>query len=212
MSAARLLLWRHGRTAANASGRFQGQLDVPLDAVGQVQIKEAAELLARVIGTASCRIVSSDLSRAHDTALALGTRLGLSVTTDPALREISLGRWQGLNHDDVIAVEPEEFAAWRAGEDIRPGGGETRTEAAIRVERAILAHAEATPDDVLVIASHGGVIRGAIQRLIGIERWSPRLLAPIPNVHWSRLDRRPGGWILSAYNVGPLDGTVFPER
>lgn len=211
MSAQRLLLWRHGRTASNAGGRFQGQQDVPLDDIGQIQAKDAAELLAAAIGATPCRLVSSDLSRAHDTALALSDRTGLPVTTDPALREMSLGSWEGLLHADVVAVEPEGFRAWRAGEDIRPGGGERRSEAAARAEQAIRNHADATDAAVLVVASHGAVLRGAIQRLIGIEKWSPGLLAPLRNAHWARLDQRRDGWVLAAYNVGPSDGSATLE-
>jgi probable phosphoglycerate mutase len=203
VTAERLLLWRHGRTPSNAGGRFQGQLDVPVDDVGRVQIKEAAELLAATIGAATCGIVSSDLRRAHDTALALADRLGLPVTLDAALREISVGDWEGLLHADVIARAPEDFGAWRAGADIRPGGGERRSEAADRAAAAIRRHAAAVDGGVLVVASHGAALRGAILRLIGVERWSSDLLAPLSNAHWAQLDRRRDGWVLAAYNLGP---------
>ena len=48
MSGRRLVLWRHGRTSWNASQRFQGQSDVPLDEVGVVQAAAAARVLARL--------------------------------------------------------------------------------------------------------------------------------------------------------------------
>lgn len=211
MTADQLLLWRHGRTASNASQRFQGHLDVPLDDVGQVQAKNAAEALAPSIGAAPCRIVSSDLSRAHDTALALGRCLGLPVTTDPALRELDLGRWQGLNHEEAIAMDPDSFAAWRAGKDVRAGGGETRRESSARVERAVRGYAESMDGGVLVVASHGGVLRGATQRLIGIEQSSPPMLGIIHNAHWARLNRHGDGWILDSYNIGPGDSPNHPE-
>lgn len=213
MSADRLLLWRHGRTASNVGGRFQGQLDVPLDEVGRVQVKDAAEQLAVEIGaTVPCRLVSSDLGRAYDTALALAARLDLPVTTDPALRELSLGSWQGLSHDEVIALDPEGYAAWRSGSlDIRPGGGERRGEAAERAERAIRAHAAEQEGGVLVVASHGAALRGAILRLIGVGQGAGHVLAPLRNAHWAQLDRRPDGWVLSAYNVGPAQASAAPE-
>jgi broad specificity phosphatase PhoE len=213
VSADRLLLWRHGRTASNADGRFQGQLDVPLDEVGRVQVKDAAEQLAVEIGAmVPCRLVCSDLGRAYDTALALAARLGLPVTTDPALRELSLGSWQGLSHDEVIAVDPEGYAAWRSGSlDVRPGGGERRGEAAERAEWAIGAHAAQQEGGVLVVASHGAALRGAILRLIGIGQGSGHVLAPLRNAHWAQLDRRRDGWVLSAYNVGPAQVSAAPE-
>ncbi len=67
----RLVLWRHGRTEWNAAKRFQGQIDVSLDAVGLAQAESAAALLA---GLHPDRIVSSDLSRARATAEALSRR------------------------------------------------------------------------------------------------------------------------------------------
>jgi probable phosphoglycerate mutase len=211
VTADRLLLWRHGRTASNAGGRFQGQLDVPLDDVGRVQVKDAAEQLATEIGASPCRIVSSDLSRAHDTALSLSARLGLPVTTDRRLREISVGDWEGLLHAEVIAKDAEGFAAWRSGVDIRPGGGERRSEAAERAEVAIRAFADEQDGGVLVVASHGASLRGAILRLIGIEHWSSQVLVPLRNAHWAQLDRRGDAWLLATYNVGPAQGAAAPE-
>jgi glucosyl-3-phosphoglycerate phosphatase len=217
VTADRLLLWRHGRTASNAGGRFQGQLDVPLDEVGRVQAKDAAEQLAAEIeaevGTSRpCRLVSSDLSRAHETAMALGSRLGLPVTTDAALRELSLGSWQGLTHDEVIAVDPEGYAAWRSGSyESRAGGGESRNQVAERTERAIRDYAAEQDGGVLVVASHGAALRGAVLRLIGLTPGSGHVLAPLVNAHWARLDRRGAGWVLSAYNVGPPRAAAAPE-
>lgn len=215
MTADRLLLLRHGRTASNAGGRFQGQLDVPLDDVGRVQAKDAAEQLAVELSTQSgagpCRIVSSDLSRAHDTALALCARLGLPLATDPRLREISVGSWEGLLHEEVIALDPEGFAGWRSGDDIRPGGGERRAEAAERTERAIREHADEQDGGVLVVVAHGGSMRGAVGRLIGIDVHASDILVPLRNVHWAQLDRRRDRWLLAAYNVGPPQATAAAE-
>jgi probable phosphoglycerate mutase len=212
MTADRLLLWRHGRTASNAGGRFQGQLDVPLDAVGRVHVKEAAEQLAAEIGPRFCRIVSSDLSRAHDTALALATRLDLRVTPDPALRELHLGSWQGLLREEVIARDPAMYHAWRSGAaDVRPGGGEQRGEAAVRTEQAIRGHAAAQDGGVLVVVSHGAVLRGTTLLFMGLEHWSYDVLAPLRNGHWAQFDRRRDRWILSAYNQGTPQTTQVPE-
>ena len=211
MSADRLLLWRHGRTASNAADRFQGQLDVPLDDVGRVQVKDAAEILVGRIAGKSCRIVSSDLIRAHHTALVLAGLIGLPVTPDARLREISVGRWQGLLRSEVQAAEPESFAHWRVGDDIVVGGGERRSEAAARTATAIEEHATAMDGGVLVVASHGAVLRGAVQRLIGLSPWSPRLLGGIRNAHWADLTRRDDGWVLDGYNIGPSRGGVGPE-
>jgi probable phosphoglycerate mutase len=211
VSADRLFLWRHGRTAWNAADRFQGQLDVPLDDVGRVQVKDAAEILAGRIAGRSSRIVSSDLSRARDTALVLAGLIGLPVTSDVRLREINVGRWQGLLRREVQAAEPEALAQWLAGEDVPVGGGERRSEAAARAATAIEEHATAMDGGVLVVASHGAALRGAVQRLIGLSSWSPRLLGGIRNAHWADLAGRDDGWVLDGYNIGPRRGGVGPE-
>jgi glucosyl-3-phosphoglycerate phosphatase len=82
----RLVLWRHGQTEWNVDGRGQGHLDIPLDDVGRDQAKAAATRLASLRPTA---IISSDLSRAYETALALAELTGLEVQRDPALRAMA---------------------------------------------------------------------------------------------------------------------------
>ena len=94
MTAQRVLLWRHGRTGHNHSGRFQGQLDIGLDEIGQEQAQRGARLLAGQIaefGPGPVRLVSSDLSRAYATAAALGDLLGIEPEPDVRLREIYAG-------------------------------------------------------------------------------------------------------------------------
>ncbi|MGZ6825872.1 MAG: histidine phosphatase family protein, partial [Mycobacteriales bacterium] len=91
----RLVLLRHGRTAHNADGRIQGQLDVGLDEVGRVQ----ADALGTVFAAEPPSVVvSSDLSRAQDTALAVSRHVGLPLHLDERLRETHFGQWQGLTH------------------------------------------------------------------------------------------------------------------
>ena len=212
MTADQVLLWRHARTASNAAGRFQGQLDVALDDVGLVQAKEAADLLAELIDGAPCRIVSSDLSRATATAQALSERLGVPVSTDPQLREVFAGDWEGLLRSEIEQRNPGELAQWRAGEDLRLGGGERRSEAGARAERAIRGHAAEQDGGVLVIVSHGAALRGALMRLLGIDNWEWNVLEGLRNAHWAQLRRRADAWLLSAYNVGPSLGPPGPGR
>ena len=84
MSARRLVLLRHGRTASNAENRFQGHLDVELDDVGLAQAAVAAtylgELLADAAARGAVRVVSSDLSRARQTAEPLAKALAIQRT------------------------------------------------------------------------------------------------------------------------------------
>ena len=77
-------------------------------------------------------IVSSDLSRALDTAHTVGAECGLEVAVDPRLREINLGAWEGLTRAEARSQFTEEYARWQAGEDARRGGGETYAEVGAR--------------------------------------------------------------------------------
>ena len=107
---------RHGQTEYNAGSRMQGQLDTELSDLGRDQAVAAAEVLAK---RQPLVIVSSDLRRALDTAVALGERSGLPVLVDTRLRETHLGDWQGMTHLEVDAAAPGARLAWR---DERPVG------------------------------------------------------------------------------------------
>jgi len=117
LTAAQLIVLRHGRTAWNATGRFQGQADIGLDDRGRAQAEQAAEVLAELAPTA---IYSSDLSRARQTAVPLAARCGLPVHTDERLREIHVGSWEGLTIDDLLVqLDDDVKRAYLAGEDVR---------------------------------------------------------------------------------------------
>ncbi|MDQ1655803.1 MAG: glucosyl-3-phosphoglycerate phosphatase, partial [Cryptosporangiaceae bacterium] len=158
MSGRRLLLWRHGRTEWNAAGRMQGQSDVALDDTGRAQAREAAPLLAAEQPDA---IVSSDLVRAHDTALVLAALTGLPVRTDPRLRESNFGPWQGLTSEEIAERFPEPHALWRQGKAFTVPGAETPDEVAARMLAGIEDALDAT-DGTLVVVSHGAAARRAV--------------------------------------------------
>jgi len=207
MGARRVVLWRHGRTAWNADSRFQGTTDVPLDAVGIAQAARAARDLATLDPD---RIVSSTLQRAHDTASALASLVGLDVGTDPALRETFAGSWQGLLREEIIARDGDLFARWASGEDVRPGGGELRQEVADRVSDAVRRHLVGVrPGGTLVVATHGGAARAGIGELLGlpIEHWT--VLGGLVNCAWSVLEELPDGrWRLVEHNARSLPEDV----
>ena len=104
MTADRLVLWRHGRTEWNATGRFQGQADVGLDSVGRDEAAQAARVLAAFDPVA---LYSSDLSRAYETATFLAELVDLPIQTDKRLREIHVGSWEGLLGSEIRAQNPD---------------------------------------------------------------------------------------------------------
>ena len=206
MTAGRVVLWRHGRTAWNAAARLQGQSDIPLDEVGLWQVGTAAQALSEQHRPA--RIISSDLGRAHATAQALADVTDVPVQTDARLRERSFGIWEGLTGDQITAGWPEEQKVWRAGGQPQGIGAESRGEVQVRMVEAIIEHAEAlTREDVLVIVSHGAAIGAALTGLLGLPaEW--RGLSGMSNAHWAEVvPARPGSdpaWIVQTLNFGPV--------
>ena len=205
----RLVLWRHGRTAWNVEGRFQGQTDTELDEVGRVQARTAARRLA-ALRTAA--VVSSDLRRARATAAELGRVTGLPVALDAGLREIHGGRWQGLTLAEIARRWPVEYAAWCRGEPV-PRGGELEPEVAERFCASVARALQAVPaDGVLVVVSHGSAIRSAIGRLLGLPPTYWRAPGPLSNCCWSVLGDGDGaGWRLLEHNAGSLPEPVLGE-
>lgn len=198
----RIVILRHGRTAWNASRRYQGQEDPPLDDVGRAQAIEAAALVAALQPSL---IVSSDLQRAAHTADKLASLAGLPLVTDARLRERHLGHWQGLTRDEVATRYPEEFADWLAGRDVSRRGGESRDEVA---ERACSLVSELPQTGLVVLVSHGATAMCLSAALLGLPQ-TPSILGPLANCHWTEL-RNPGtGWVLRAHNAGP-PGPVIP--
>jgi probable phosphoglycerate mutase len=204
----RLLIWRHGRTEWNAVGRFQGQLDPPLDEEGRRQAALVAPLLAAVLPRDETVVVSSDLSRALQTAGALAGVLGVDARPDPRLREHGLGCWEGLTRDEVIERYPEQFADWRAGRPVRGRGGE---EAAHVAERALAALADLPEAPAAVVVTHGGTAGRLLEALLGLDADHRRVFGPLGNCSWSELVLQSGHWRLVRHNAWlpqPVEGAA----
>jgi glucosyl-3-phosphoglycerate phosphatase len=196
----RVVLLRHGRTEWNATGRFQGQLDSPLDLIGRAQAVAAAVAVAPMQPDA---LVSSDLARALDTASAVSDESGNDIAIDPRLREIDLGQWQGLTRAEARAQFPDEYARWQAGEDSRRGGGETYAEVGTRAVECVQDWLDQLgPGSLLVAVTHGGTARATIGTLLGMEPDSWWRLAPLSNCRWSLLADMGRGWRLEEHNAG----------
>jgi broad specificity phosphatase PhoE len=187
----RLVMLRHGQTEYNAGSRMQGQLDTELTDLGREQAAAAAEVLAK---RQPVIIVSSDLRRALDTAVALGERSGLPVLVDTRLRETHLGDWQGLTHLEVDAAAPGARLAWRENARWAPHGGENRVDVADRsmplVAELITEQSEwglDEPDRPVVLVAHGGLIAALTAALLGlpVDNWP--ILGGMGNASWVQL-------------------------
>ncbi len=120
----RLLLVRHGETDWNREGRFQGQIDIPLNAHGLAQAEAARAFLAPI---PLQRAYSSDMARPLRTAeVILGSHPGVPLTTARGLREIGHGLWEGRLESEIAAGWPDLLAAWkRTPETVQMPEGET---------------------------------------------------------------------------------------
>lgn len=158
MTRANVYLARHGQTAYNREGRFQGQQAVPLDDTGRAQ---AAALAERAAGYDFRALWCSPLLRARETADVVAARIGLEPKGDARLMETDAGDWTNRSFADVIAEAPTHFAAFAAAEaSFAFPGGESFAEQEIRVAAA-LDDIEAGELPALVVC-HGMVIRAAL--------------------------------------------------
>ncbi|GIH26783.1 bifunctional RNase H/acid phosphatase [Acrocarpospora phusangensis] len=130
-----VLLLRHGQTPLSIEKRFSGVGDPELTPTGMAQAEAAAGRLAREPYRIDA-IVSSPLTRARQTAEAVGARVGLPVRVDKGLREADFGAWEGHTFAEIQERWPGELAAWLADPSVPPPGGESFTDAGRRVERA----------------------------------------------------------------------------
>jgi probable phosphoglycerate mutase len=163
----RLVVVRHGRTAWNVAGRFQGQRDPALDGVGRAQARRTADALT-AFGPIAV-VVSSDLRRARQTARLVARRAGVPVVTDRRLREVALGRLEGLDRTEAARRHLGELDRWLTAGDARPAGGETVTDAGARAAAAIECHMDERPGDgTVVVVAHGLVLQAALRHL-GVE-------------------------------------------
>jgi probable phosphoglycerate mutase len=120
-----LVLIRHGETDMNRELRFQGHVNVGLNAVG---LEQARRLAARMAGEAADAVYVSDLLRARQTAEPIAGELSLQATPEAGLREQSFGRVDGMRVDDIQRDHPEAWAGWlRFDEEFAmPEGESTR--------------------------------------------------------------------------------------
>lgn len=153
----RLLLVRHAATAWTAQGRFQGQTNVPLSPHGYRQVADLAQRLkTETIHT----LYASDLQRAWETARAIAAPHALAVQSEPRLREMAFGLWEGLTYAEIQQRDALGLAAWERDPLHRaPPEGETLLQMTVRL-RAAYTHMVSTSQDKTVgLVAHGGPLQ-----------------------------------------------------
>lgn len=168
-----IYLFRHGEVVLAETRRFIGHLDVPLSPLGERQSVAQAARLAPVKLTA---IFTSDLIRARRTGEIIGGPHGLTPTVVPALREMAMGRWEGLTAAEIQATEPEKFAEWMSNVGKFPfPEGESVPDLEARAWPAFESIVRAHAGRAIAIVAHGGTNRALICRALGLS--AGRLLA-----------------------------------
>lgn len=147
-------LVRHGQTDWNLTGRWQGQsMNAPgLNEVGRAQALTLREQLKNMHCAA---IYSSDLLRSRQTAELIAEPLGLSVNLEPRLREMKLGKWEGMLSEDIKTQFPQEIAE-RACDPVNTHtpGGESPMQVANRVIGAVEEIGMRHPEERVLIVAH----------------------------------------------------------
>ncbi|MDA8217103.1 MAG: histidine phosphatase family protein [Dehalococcoidales bacterium] len=194
----RLILVRHGALGRDDTPRYHGHADLPLSAKGLAQ---AARLRERLRPLSLAAVYSSDLARCLRTAQIIAEPHGLAVVQDADLREISFGECEGLSFAEIEARFPGAERLWMPGNaDVCFPGGESVDLLAKRVGRFLARVAAAhSPDDTVVIVSHGGPLRLLVCLELGLPPgrwWQVRVdLASV-----SLFDLYPEGSVLTRLN------------
>lgn len=190
----RLHLVRHGPTHAKT---MVGWSDLPADLSDQDAIDRLhAHLPAKAV------VVSSDLSRAADTASAIqGDRPRLLHHRD--LREINFGSWEQRPFAEIEAEDPElAFAYWDNPGDVRPPDGESWNEVCDRVDAAIDDLIAAHQGYDLIVVAHFGVILTQVQRALNVDA-QQAFSHRIDNLSVTEITRLANGWSVERINHCP---------
>jgi len=163
MTTTTILLIRHGETDWNLERRWQGHVDVPLNATGWEQARALAN---RLNSWPIKALYSSDLQRASQTAAVLGERLSLTPVPSAHWRERYLGLFQGMTIPEIVQKHPD---AWETGILYNPPQGETWQQVADRT----LAHFTVLCDrhlgEMIGVVTHGGVLRVLLATILGLS-------------------------------------------
>ncbi|HEY5108663.1 MAG TPA: histidine phosphatase family protein [Acidimicrobiales bacterium] len=192
-----LILVRHGESTGNAEGLLLGRIDSPLTGRGLEQARSLSDTVA-----GANRLISSPLSRALDTAEALGT--GLSVEVDERWVEVDYGEYDGRKLGDIPA---EVWLEWRSDPAFTPPGGESLAAAGARVREAceeLFADPDgpARGDGIVVVVSHVSPIKAAACWSLGMgDEGAWRLY--LANASATRINWGPGGPVLAGFNHTP---------
>ncbi len=192
----RLCVVRHGETEWNAGKRIQGQIDIPLSAVGHAQARATGNAL---LDEGFAALYSSDLVRTRQTAEATAHLAHLPVQLLPGLRERHHGLFQGLTFEEATARYPADYARHHARDPrFVPEGGESLLDLAARISSTCDDIVHRHPGAAVVLFTHGGVLDILHRQASGKPLTAPRDFA-IPNCAINWFEVANGCWTLLSW-------------
>jgi broad specificity phosphatase PhoE len=200
MASTWVYLARHGEVLHAAEGRFFGHTDVALSPAGLLQ---AAALGERLSGEPIEAVYASDLLRARQSAAPLAAARGTDVVAVPPLREMDMGRWEGLTFAEIQAREPELCDRWLADPFAMPfPDGEGLPDLRARAVPALRKVVERHAGGRIAVIAHGGTNRVILAEALGL---------PLGNIFrlgqdyaaWNLVEYRETGAVVHAVNQRP---------
>jgi probable phosphoglycerate mutase len=182
-----VVLVRHGRTHLTETKRISGRggENPKLSDLGRADAKAAATAAAQIGRSGAwahlnpiSAIVASPIQRTVDTANIIANELGLSVSLNENIAEISFGDWDGFTNEEVKEKWPNEFKAWQGAWEIAPPNGESLEEFDARLIQGLYQIVSENSGKTVAVVSHVMPIRGMVRRAIegGISAyWAPQI-------------------------------------
>ena len=163
----RIFLIRHGETLWNKEMRFQGHMDIPLSERG---LEQAEALAKRLSDQKITAVYSSDLSRALETARPIAKPRNLEIITDPSLREINFGRWEGLTFSEISQQYGEQIKRWWAAPlEMSTPEGEGLTDLIHRLIPFFREIVEKHSGEQVAVVCHGGPARCLVGTILQMD-------------------------------------------
>ena len=165
----RIILVRHGETDWNKEGRFQGQIDIPLNETGKNQAQKASTYLKSIDFS---KAYSSSMSRPLETAkIILGKKSNLSILKIDELLEISHGLWEGKLEKEIKTTWPEMLKKWhQEPENVIMPEGESIEDVSKRSLNAWQNICKnQNKNDITLVVAHDAVNKTLICNLLGLS-------------------------------------------
>lgn len=189
-------LVRHGPTHSNAAN---GWTDIAVDLSDHAQVARTSKMIPK-----DAILVSSDLSRAVDTADAISAGRD-RLAHNPDLREFNFGDWEGREFDEIAVNDPHNSRHfWESPGDAAPPGGESFHALQGRVSRVLYELAKRNVDSHVCCVAHFGVILTAVAHASNMPA-SAAVRFQIDNLSVSRIEylHTSDSWVVKAVNHLP---------